>query len=286
MASCETDDEAWKIVRATISLARELGLSVVAEGVETESVASRLRDAGCQIGQGGGSAGRCRNAHCTMAWASHDGVAGMRAWWRNWTARSLVQALLLGCVLLLIGAASGFRSDRSAPPLSAPQSRRNLALAFEENIIRSIAAMDQVLLVVRNPYARDPGRFARPLGKRTTFINDQTFELSLIDASGMLAQSNSGTRQLVDLSDREHFRVHVGARPDSLFISKPLLGRVSTATPCSSPGGNGLDSESSVWSSSDPSYLARFYQPLQIGGGFVMLVGLDGYVRAGRPVPG
>lgn len=52
VASCETDEEAWKIIRATISLARELGLSVVAEGVETEAVAARLRAAGCQIGQG------------------------------------------------------------------------------------------------------------------------------------------------------------------------------------------------------------------------------------------
>jgi EAL domain-containing protein (putative c-di-GMP-specific phosphodiesterase class I) len=52
VASCETDEEAWKIIRATISLARELGLSVVAEGVETDSVAIRLRAAGCQIGQG------------------------------------------------------------------------------------------------------------------------------------------------------------------------------------------------------------------------------------------
>ena len=52
VASCETDEDAWKIIRATISLARELGLSVVAEGVETDSVASRLRAAGCQIGQG------------------------------------------------------------------------------------------------------------------------------------------------------------------------------------------------------------------------------------------
>ena len=30
---CETDAEAWKIVRATISMARELGLLVVAEGI-------------------------------------------------------------------------------------------------------------------------------------------------------------------------------------------------------------------------------------------------------------
>ena len=52
VTACETDPEAWKIVRATISLARELGLSVVAEGVETEAIASRLLGAGCQIGQG------------------------------------------------------------------------------------------------------------------------------------------------------------------------------------------------------------------------------------------
>ncbi len=52
VASCETDPEAWKIIRATISLARELGLSVVAEGIETEAVETRLCGAGCQIGQG------------------------------------------------------------------------------------------------------------------------------------------------------------------------------------------------------------------------------------------
>jgi EAL domain-containing protein (putative c-di-GMP-specific phosphodiesterase class I)/ActR/RegA family two-component response regulator len=49
---CDSDGEAWKIVRATISMARELGLTVVAEGIETEPVARMLREAGCDIGQG------------------------------------------------------------------------------------------------------------------------------------------------------------------------------------------------------------------------------------------
>ncbi len=242
IASCETDDEAWKIVRATISLARELGLSVVAEGVETESVAIRLRDAGCQIGQGW-RFGRPMSERALHAWlgATHDGTAGMRAWWRNWTARSLVQALLLGCVLLLIwgGIWLQVQQERAATERAAIKETTNLALAFEENIIRSIAAIDQVLLVVRNSYARDPGRFdlARWVSDRP-FINDQTFQLSLIDASGMLAQSNlAGTRQLVDLSDREHFRVHVGARPELAVHQqavtrprvKPLLRAVHPA---------------------------------------------------------
>ncbi len=52
VAACETDMEAWKIIRATVSLAHELGMSVVAEGIETDSIARRLADVGCDIGQG------------------------------------------------------------------------------------------------------------------------------------------------------------------------------------------------------------------------------------------
>jgi EAL domain-containing protein (putative c-di-GMP-specific phosphodiesterase class I) len=49
---CQTDPEAWKIVRATLALARDLGLRVVAEGVETAAINDQLRDAGCEMGQG------------------------------------------------------------------------------------------------------------------------------------------------------------------------------------------------------------------------------------------
>jgi EAL domain-containing protein (putative c-di-GMP-specific phosphodiesterase class I) len=52
ISQCETDVEAWKIVRATVSMARELGIRVVAEGIETESVAGRLREINCEVGQG------------------------------------------------------------------------------------------------------------------------------------------------------------------------------------------------------------------------------------------
>jgi EAL domain-containing protein (putative c-di-GMP-specific phosphodiesterase class I)/ActR/RegA family two-component response regulator len=52
VGACQTDPEAWKIVRATLSLARELGMRVVAEGIETAAISNRLRDAGCEMGQG------------------------------------------------------------------------------------------------------------------------------------------------------------------------------------------------------------------------------------------
>jgi len=51
MSMATSDGDAF-IVRATIDLGRNLGLRVVAEGVETESVWNRLGELGCDVGQG------------------------------------------------------------------------------------------------------------------------------------------------------------------------------------------------------------------------------------------
>ena len=40
------------VVRSAIDLARNMGLQVTAEGIETEAVYLALRDLGCDIGQG------------------------------------------------------------------------------------------------------------------------------------------------------------------------------------------------------------------------------------------
>ena len=45
-----TEDEA--IVTAVLSMGRALGVHVVAEGVETEEQAARLRTLGCKLAQG------------------------------------------------------------------------------------------------------------------------------------------------------------------------------------------------------------------------------------------
>jgi len=52
IARCARDREAEMIVRATIGLAREMQLHVVAEGVETEDTETLLRELGCDAGQG------------------------------------------------------------------------------------------------------------------------------------------------------------------------------------------------------------------------------------------
>ena len=48
----DTDQEARVISRAMIGLGHNLGMKVVAEGIEDKSVMQMLREEGCDIGQG------------------------------------------------------------------------------------------------------------------------------------------------------------------------------------------------------------------------------------------
>jgi EAL domain-containing protein (putative c-di-GMP-specific phosphodiesterase class I)/ActR/RegA family two-component response regulator len=50
--NCGTDPEAPKIIRAIVSLARELQLQLVVEGIETQDSAALMAQLGCTIGQG------------------------------------------------------------------------------------------------------------------------------------------------------------------------------------------------------------------------------------------
>ena len=52
LGAMASDRESAKIVSAVVGLGHSLGLSTVAEGVETEEVAALLRELGCDIGQG------------------------------------------------------------------------------------------------------------------------------------------------------------------------------------------------------------------------------------------
>ena len=198
--------------------------------------------------------------------------------------------LLLGVLVLIWGSvALQLHQELRATEHNASEDTSILAQAFEENVIRSIHSIDQVLLFVRDSYARDPVRFdLQSWARERPFLNDQTLQIALIDPRGMLVQSNLGSITApVDLSDREHFRVHVNSKQDTLFISKPVTGRVSQRYSVQFTRKIiGLDGEflGVVVISLDPFYLARMYDTLEIDHGFAMVVGLDGYVRAGAPL--
>src|SRR5580658_419168 len=92
-----------------------------------------------------------------------------------------------------------------------------------------------------------------------------------------------------DLRDREHFQVHAAASanaPDRLFISKPLTGKLSHrlsvqfSRRISNPDGSFAGV---AVASFDPLVLDNFERASQIAGGFTILIGFDGIIRAAEP---
>jgi diguanylate cyclase (GGDEF)-like protein len=59
------------------------------------------------------------------------------------------------------------------------------------------------------------------------FPTGAVLQIAVIDAQGYLAYTSLNNPERIFLGDREHFKVHLGSHEDRLFISKPVMGRVS-----------------------------------------------------------
>ncbi len=78
-------------------------------------------------------------------------------------------------------------------------------------------------------YEQDPGpAFHQKVAQITRQLPaGAVLQVGVIGADGYLEYSSLGHQDKVDLGDREHFKVHLDARQQQFFISRPMLGRVS-----------------------------------------------------------
>ncbi len=209
-------------------------------------------------------------------------LSGLRTAWP-----SLGVMLGLSCILLIwTGLYYALLAERAQAIAAASQNTANLARAFEESTLRSLKAIDQSLLYIRQAYRQDPAGFDMVAWARDTqSLTDMTFQISRIDRNGILASSNFAPNGSgIDLSDREHFRVQRDSAVDELFISKPVTGRASNKPSIQLTRkiftADGVF-DGVVVVSLDPLYLSRFYHSIDIGlDGLIALVGTDGIIRA------
>lgn len=146
--------------------------------------------------------------------------------------RAPLLVLLTGALVLAAGAwgvGQDVAKERRQALVQGQAQAADIARLLNDHLHQTIRRLDQALLHLRQEYAADPEWFVeKAAGWQRSVYADLAFQISVVDGDGKLIFSNlAKTRDPVDLSDREHFRVHRERRADELFISKPVLGRVS-----------------------------------------------------------
>ena len=201
-------------------------------------------------------------------------------------ALSIIALVLLG----LLWAAMLLQSQRDQR-LSLLESRSyllNITRTFKEHAENTFNDADQALRLVKYQFERHRSHDLSVLNEYLSHeMPDKRYynQIGIIDQQGMYASSNLSVvlPAPVDLSDREHFRVHRDGPRTPVFISRPVMGRIShkwsiqVTQRLSHPDGR-FAGVSVI--SIDPDYFVRFHREIDLGvQGVTALVGLDGYPR-------
>jgi signal transduction histidine kinase/CheY-like chemotaxis protein/HPt (histidine-containing phosphotransfer) domain-containing protein len=199
---------------------------------------------------------------------------------------------VVGIVILWVGVLHSLSVERQGALDITVRDTGNFTRAFQEQITGIFRAVDQTLLYVRAAYIRDPDRFdIERWTEHSEFLTDPAFQVSIIGKDGYLVANSLGpVTTRLDLGDREHFRVPAASTTDLLFISKPVIGRVSRKWSIQLArrilGRDGAFA-GVVVVSLDPLYLSQLYNSLNIGTeGVATLVGADGIIRSRVPGAG
>jgi diguanylate cyclase (GGDEF)-like protein len=207
----------------------------------------------------------------------------------QWMARqSNIGFGLMLIVVIWLAVWQLLKTERISLKRGMVQDLANLSLVFEQNVLRSVGEVDRILQTIRNAEQRDDAQVDwNAIIRRNYAVDDQTLQIAVIDPQGILVASSLGipSGPKLDLSDREHFRIHKQSELDNLFISKPVIGRASkkwsiqlTRRIIKQGGSFG----GVVVASLDPSHLSRTYNALTLGeSGGLALIGTDDIIRAG-----
>jgi signal transduction histidine kinase len=198
---------------------------------------------------------------------------------------SIVSLLLLTLVWAFVFVRA--HQDKVMIEQAAVGNLQNIARTFKEHTQNTLVSADELLKIIKFHYEKSGDRDF-PLLKDyfdTNVLDVQFFnQTGIIDDHGMYVFSNlKKTANKVDLSDREHFKIHLSLYPYGLFISKPVLGRVSqkwsiqVSRRMNNPDGS---LKGVAVASFDPTYFTNFHKSIDLGPqGFTAMASLDGGVR-------
>lgn len=170
---------------------------------------------------------------------------------------------------------------------AASQSLSDLTRVTQEHAVRTLRGADQALQFVVARYNAEGRQLNLKALVDSGVIDSGLFaQVGIIDASGIYSLASIPFKKGLDLSDREHFKVHTLADTQQMFVSQPVLGRASgkwtiqlTRRINRADGSFGGVAVVSM----DAQYFTRFYAELtplaDDRNALTALTGLDGVIR-------
>ncbi|TFV92010.1 diguanylate cyclase, partial [Oxalobacteraceae bacterium OM1] len=200
-------------------------------------------------------------------------------------------ALLIVSGLALIWVLVGLEL-RHLDAIAERESKRdvhNLSHAFAEEVNATVSTIDLSLIGLRSHWERNRAEFPTLVSTLQRLLEDKViFQVAVTDASGVMVFSSADAQARgLDLSDREHIRIHLDRHVDALHVSKPVLGRVSKkwsiqfTRPVYTLDGK---FDGVIVASVAPAYFSRFFSHIDLGDGAALgLVRSDGTILARSP---
>ncbi|MEI6560248.1 MAG: hypothetical protein WCO00_17760, partial [Rhodospirillaceae bacterium] len=159
-----------------------------------------------------------------------DPSRGRAADQRRPTALVVTTWLGTAIVTILIWASAGALSQRDDADARqrAGRDTANLALIIAEQTARVVSGVDRLLMCLSFEVGRLRPTVADLQEVMTDALADQEVlvQISYANVAGTLVQTSiSPIPPMVNIADREHFRVHKEGTVSGLFISRPVFGR-------------------------------------------------------------
>lgn len=197
----------------------------------------------------------------------------------------ILLAYLIMTAGLWLAAVQRIAAERSQAVAAAMQANANLAIAFEEQTSRTLKAAEQIAAFAREQYLAHERHLDLSDWIDRGIIRSHIFTIiSVVNEQGAIAGSTQPTPPSVNYSDRDFFTAQRTGTRDLLYVSKPVMGRVSHEwrIPMSlritrPDGGFGGVIVIAV----EPTYLTDFYRQADLGSdGLLEVTGLDGIMRS------
>ncbi|WP_233849452.1 putative bifunctional diguanylate cyclase/phosphodiesterase [Paraburkholderia sp. HD33-4] len=154
----------------------------------------------------------------------NEAVASMRR-------RSLILIPVVSGLILLVlwSTVLGLiRNERKATWEAAVSTSGVLATSLAQHIAKTIHDADLVVRVVKYEYERSPSTFDLVAYQRNGLLTaDTALQITIVDANGDIAQTTTPHARPANLSDRLHFQIHQRDPGAGLYISQPVIGRIS-----------------------------------------------------------